>query len=234
MQSPITVSWKWLVGAIVLAAVFLGFFGRRLVDVALSIEPYLPGWGPAGVFLYAAIYALTPLLMLPTMPFALGAGILFGFWPGLAAVTIGSGTANAAGFLLSRKYLRAEFERRIEARPKLAAIDRMIEREGWKVVGLLRLTWLHEGLTTYLCGTTSVRFRPYLLISAAALAPGNVMTVYLGTAGVVGYEALVGGDGGRTTAEYVLWGIGAVVAVGASGFIGLKAKRAVEHAASNA
>jgi uncharacterized membrane protein YdjX (TVP38/TMEM64 family) len=118
--------------------------------------------------------------------------------------------------------------------PKVVAIDRMIAREGWKIVGLLRLTWLHEGFSNYLCGTTSVRFRPYLLVSAVALIPGNMVAVYLGTAGLVGYEALVAGERERSTAEYVLWAIGAVVALGAIGYVALKAKGAVEKAANNA
>jgi uncharacterized membrane protein YdjX (TVP38/TMEM64 family) len=233
MQSRIKVPWTWLIGAIAGAGLFLGFFGRRLVGLAVSIEPYLPG-GVAGTLAYAGLYAAAPLLMLPSAPFGWGAGILLGFWPGLAAVTIGSVVANAAGFLLARHYLREEFEARMRRQPKVVAIDRMIAREGWKIVGLLRLTWLHEGFSNYLCGTTSVRFRPYLLVSAVALIPGNMVAVYLGTAGLVGYEALVAGERERSTAEYVLWAIGAVVALGAIGYVALKAKGAVEKAANNA
>jgi uncharacterized membrane protein YdjX (TVP38/TMEM64 family) len=233
MQSPIRVPWKWLIGLIAGAGLFLGLFGRRLVGVALSIEPWLPG-GLSGVVAYAGIYALAPVLMLPSVPFGWGAGILFGFWPGLAAVTMGSIVANSVGFLLARHYLREEFEDRIRQQPKFVAVDRMIGREGWRIVGLLRLTWLHEGFTNYLCGTTAVRFRPYLLVSAVGLLPGNILAVYLGTAGVVGYEALIAGERDRTTAEFALWVIGGVVAAGAIGYVALKAKGAVEEAANNA
>jgi uncharacterized membrane protein YdjX (TVP38/TMEM64 family) len=233
MQSPIKVPWRWLIGAIAGAGLFLGLFGRRLVNLALSIEPWLPD-GLAGVVAYAGVYTLGPVLMLPSMPFGLGAGILLGFWPGVAAVVIGSVLANAAGFLLARHHLREAVKDRIRQQPKFVAIDRMIGREGWKIVGLLRLTWLHEGFTNYLCGTTAVRFRPYLLVSAVGLLPGNILAVYLGTVGVVGYEALVAGERDRTTAEFVLWAIGGVVAAGAIGYMALKAKGAVEEAANNA
>jgi uncharacterized membrane protein YdjX (TVP38/TMEM64 family) len=233
VQSRIRVPWKWLIAAIAGAAVFLGLFGGRLVGLALSIEPWLPD-GLAGPVAYAGLYAAAPLLMLPSAPFGWGAGILLGFWPGLAAVTIGSVLANAAGFLLARHYMREEFEGRIRRQPRFAAIDRMVGREGWKIVGLLRLTWLHEGFTNYLCGTTAVRFRPYLLVSAVGLLPGNILAVYLGTAGLVGYEALIAGERDRTTAEFVLWAVGALVALGAIGYVALKAKGAVEQAANDA
>lgn len=64
----------------------------------------------------------------------------------------------------------------------------------------------------------------HLLVSAVGLLPGSILAVDLGTAGVVGYEALIAGERDRTTAEFVLWAIGGVVAAGGIGYGALKAK----------
>lgn len=58
---------------------------------------------------------------------------------------------------------------------------------------------------------------------------GNVISVYLGTVGMVGYEVLTGVDRKRTTLEYAMWGVGAVIALAAGILIATKAKRAVER-----
>jgi uncharacterized membrane protein YdjX (TVP38/TMEM64 family) len=228
----ITFPWKWILAAIAGAAVVLAVVAAPIAGFILSLDGSLPGWGAMGVLAYAAIYAAAPLLMLPALPFGLGAGVLFGFWQGYVAVTVGSILTTSAGFLLSRHFLRHRLERRFRNSRRFRAIDRSIACDGWKIVGLLRLTWLHCGFSNYAYGLTGIRFRPYILISTLALVPGNVMAVYLGTAGVVGYEALAGGERERTTAEHVLWIVGAVMAVGATGLVAIKAKRAVEQAAA--
>jgi uncharacterized membrane protein YdjX (TVP38/TMEM64 family) len=224
------IEWRWLVLAGVVAAAGLMLLARPAADFIFWLEPHLGGWGPGGVLLYGLIYASAPLLMLPTLPFGLGAGILFGFFGGFLAVTIGSVLTASAGFLLSRHFLRHRLERRIRRSRRFSILDEKVARDGWKVVGLLRLTWLHDGFSNYACGLTAIRFREYILASSAGQVPGNVITVYLGTAGAVGYEILMGIERERTTIEYVLWAVGAVVALAIGVVVSVKAKRAVEEA----
>jgi uncharacterized membrane protein YdjX (TVP38/TMEM64 family) len=224
------ISWRWLGLAGVVAALGLLVLARPMASLILWLEPYLPGWGAGGVVLYGLVYAAAPLFMLPTLPFGLGAGILFGFVPGLVAVSIGSVLTASAGFLLSRYFLRHRIEHRIRQSRRFAVLDQKVARDGWKIVGLLRLTWLHCGFSNYACGLTAIPFRQYILASAAGQVPGNVIAVYLGTAGAVGYEILLGVERERTSLEDGLWGLGTVVALVVGLVVGLKAKRAIEHA----
>jgi uncharacterized membrane protein YdjX (TVP38/TMEM64 family) len=224
------IEWRWLVLAGVVAAAGLMVLAGPVADFIFWLEPHLGGWGPGGVLLYGLIYATAPLLMLPTLPFGLGAGILFGVFGGFLAVTIGSVLTASAGFLLSRHFLRHRLERRIRRSRRFSILDEKVARDGWKIVGLLRLTWLHCGFSNYAYGLTAIRFREYILASAAGQIPGNIITVYLGTAGAVGYEILKGVERERTTLEYALWAVGAVVALAVGAVISVKAKRAVEEA----
>lgn len=223
------IRWAWLVAAAVAALIVLAILAAPMADLILTLEQYLPGWGAAGLVLYACIYAAAPLLMLPTLPLGLGAGIIFSFWRGLLTVTLGSILTASAGFLLARSLFRHRIERKIRRNPRFAAIDRMVARDGWKIVGMLRLTWLHCGFSNYAFGLSAIPFRQYILISAATQVPGNVISVYLGTVGMVGYEVLTGVDRERTTLEYAMWGVGAVIALAAGILIATKAKRAVER-----
>jgi uncharacterized membrane protein YdjX (TVP38/TMEM64 family) len=228
------ISWRWLALAGLAAVATLLVLAAPMADLILWLDPYLSRWGAAGVLLYGVIYAVAPLLMLPTLPFGVGAGILFGFLPGFVAATIGSVLTAGTGFLLSRYFLRHRIERRIRKSRRFKILDEKVAADGWKIVGLLRLTWLHCGFSNYAYGLTAIPFREYILVTAAAQVPGNIVSVYLGTAGAVGYEILMGVERERTTLEYVLWGGGAVIAIGAGLLVSLKAKRAVEEASRSA
>lgn len=216
--------------AALVVVVLLAVLAAPMADLILWLDAYLPGWGAAGLALYALLYATAPLLMLPALPFGVGGGILFGFLPGFAAVTLGSILTAGAGFLLSRYFLRHRIERRIRRSRRFTILDDTVAHDGWKIVGMLRLTWLHCGFSNYAYGLTAIPFRDYILVTAVAQVPGNVISVYLGTAGAVGYEILTGVERERTTLEYVLWTSGALFALVSGLLISIKAKRAVEEA----
>jgi uncharacterized membrane protein YdjX (TVP38/TMEM64 family) len=226
----VKISWKWILVAVAGAIGLLLLLADPLTSLIQRVEDWLPGQGLAGVLVYAPIYAAVPLLLMPATPFALGAGLIFGFWLGLLAVMLGSVLTATAGFFLSRYLFRGRLERWLRTKPGYEAVDRVIARDGWKTLGLLRLTWLHCGLINYAYGLSALPYVRFILVSAVALIPGNVISVYLGAAGGVGYEALVSGERDRETVEYVALGAGAVAAVVVSVLMGRRAKRAIEAA----
>lgn len=229
-----TIPWNWIVAAAAGALAILALLVAPLTDLIHGIEAWLPGRGLNGAVLYAPVYAIVPLLLMPATPFALGAGVIFGFWLGLLAVMVGSVLTASAGFLLSRYLFRARLERWLRTRPTYAAVDRVISRDGWKTLGLLRLTWLHCGVINYAYGLSAVPYTRFILTSVVALVPGSAISVYLGAAGAVGYEVFVGGEWERTTAEYVAIAVGAVAAIVVSVLMATRAKRAVEETAAEA
>ena len=66
--------------------------------------------------------------------------------------------------------------------PQAAAIDRAIEKNGFKAVVLLRLQpVLPFNILNYALGLTSIRLRDYMLASWIGMFPATVLYVYLGS-----------------------------------------------------
>ena len=64
----------------------------------------------------------------------------------------------------------------------LAALDRAVATEGWKIVGLTRLSPAFPfTLLNYAFGLTQVSLRDYVFASWIGMMPGTVMYVYLGS-----------------------------------------------------
>jgi len=176
------------------------------------LETYLNSlghWGPWGAALFVFSFAGLSMLGLPLIPFAVAGGLLFGAAWGLAWVVVGSTLGAAVGFLLSRYVARERFVRLMSKHPKFATIDQAIHREGWKVVGLLRMCPLPFGVSNYAYGLTKVPFRHYLAATVVGMLPGEMVFVYLGSAG-----RQFGEVGGSPAVKVLTWvGIGALVAV---------------------
>jgi uncharacterized membrane protein YdjX (TVP38/TMEM64 family) len=230
----VTIPWSWIAVAAAGAVALLVVLAGPAISLIQGVEAWLPGRGLTGVLLYAPIYALVPMLLMPATPFAIGAGLIFGFWLGLLAVMLGSVLTATSGFLIARFLFRGRLEARIRRRPAYAAVDRVIARDGWRTLGLLRLTWLHCGLINYAYGLSAMSYPRFIVISAIALVPGSAISVYLGAAGAVGYELFVTGEWDRTTLEYVAIAGGAVAAIAVSVLMATRAKRAIEAMAGEA
>ncbi len=176
-------TWRWIAALVVVALLVLEV--RRLPVIAWleSVATPLRNLGWPGVALYTLIYAVAGILCLPCAPLTLAGGYIFGTWKGFVAVHVGSVAAAAASFALGRVAGRkhaAEWLRRSE---RFHYLDDAIAREGWKIVGLLRLQALPFGLTNYLYGMTRIGFWHYLLASVVAMAPSHLIYVHLAAVG---------------------------------------------------
>jgi uncharacterized membrane protein YdjX (TVP38/TMEM64 family) len=146
-------------------------------------ESGIRAMGSAGVLLYGAFYAAALLVFVPGTLLAIGAGFLFGVGRGAVVILSASTVSAALAFTLARRFARAPVERLARRDHRLAAIDRAIVREGWKVVVLLRLSPLFPfGFSSYLYGLTRMRLAPFLIASGLALLPRALLAVSLGAA----------------------------------------------------
>jgi uncharacterized membrane protein YdjX (TVP38/TMEM64 family) len=165
-------------------------------------------FGIAGIFMYGAVFGVTTMLMLPCLPLAILAGFTFGMGGGLVAVYVGIAISAAFGFLFARHVARGAVAEQIEGHPRFQAIDRAIAKEGWKIVGLLRMCPVPFGVTNYLYGLTAIPFWRYMAASLVGLLPPNLLLVYLGAFGKRTTE------GPRDPLEYVLGGLALVALAG--------------------
>lgn len=198
------VPWNWIGPGIAAAGLFVAWRLLPVKDWLEGFETWISGLGPAGGVIYGLAYVAAALLFVPGVVLTFGAGYVFGLAWGTVIVSLASTTAALLAFLIARYLARARVEKLARGNQKFAAIDRAIGRDGWKIVGLLRLSPLIPfSISNYLYGLTSVRLAPYVLASWAGMLPATLLYVYLGSTG-----KSVAGEARRSPWEWVLLAVG--------------------------
>lgn len=195
---------KWALGLVVVLALVTAavvFDVRALLRDGLAAVEQLGAWGPV---LFVVIYVLACVLFLPGSVLTLGAGAVFGVVWGSVYVSLASTLGATASFLVGRYFARRWVARKIAGNAMFAAIDHAVAAEGWKIVGLTRLSPVFPfTLLNYAFGVTRVSLRDYVLASWVGMMPGTVMYVYLGSL------ARAGAEGQRKTpVDWTLYGVG--------------------------
>jgi uncharacterized membrane protein YdjX (TVP38/TMEM64 family) len=179
--------------------------------------------GPWGAIIFIAIYVVATVLFIPGSVLTLGAGAVFGVAWGSIYVSIGSTLGATCAFLVGRYLARDAIARKIEGNARFAALDKAVASEGWKIVGLTRLSPVFPfTLLNYIFGLTRVRLRDYVLASWVGMMPGTVMYVYIGS-----LAKAASGERTRTTVEWVLYGVGLIATVIVTLFVTRIAKQAL-------
>lgn len=176
---------KWL--SILLIITILVLLARHF-GIIDSINHFLQNtliWidnlGSTGIFAFIFIYIIATILLIPGTVLTLGAGFIFGVVKGSIIVSLASTLGAIAAFLVGRYLIRGWVQKQIETKPKFKAIDSAVAKEGWKIVGLTRLSPLFPFVfLNYAFGVTQVSLKDYLLASWLGMLPGTVMYVYLG------------------------------------------------------
>lgn len=174
---------------------------------------WIQGLGPWGPAAFILLYILACVLFIPGFILTLGAGFLFGVVWGSVYVSLASTLGASCAFLIGRHLARDWVSRKIEGNPSFKAIDEAVAREGWKIVGLTRLSPVFPfNLLNYAYGITKVSLKDYFFASWLGMLPGTVMYVYIGS--LAGDLARLGAGGrSRTPAEWTLYGVGLLATV---------------------
>ncbi len=180
-------SWLDLGLAAALIAAMIGLAVYHLAPAADwtgLVEEWVENSGIFGVVVFALIYIVATLLLLPATVLNIAAGALFGLAWGVGVVMASSMTAALLAFLIARHVLRERITRHYTHRGKPAAIDRALRGEGWKAVALLRLSPIVPfAVKNYLFGVSRVRMRDYLIGTFFGKLPGTLILTALGTTG---------------------------------------------------
>jgi uncharacterized membrane protein YdjX (TVP38/TMEM64 family) len=198
---------------IAVALMVAGVLSASMVfDVRHALNGFLE-WiqtqGAWGAVLFVLAYVLATVLFLPGFILTLGGGFVFGVAKGAILVSIGSTLGATTAFLIGRHLARDWVAAKVEGNPQFRRIDEAVAREGWRIVGLIRLSPIFPfNLLNYTFGLTKVLFRHYVVASWAGMLPGTILYVYIGS--LAGDLATVGSRAERTSAEWVLYGAGLV------------------------
>ncbi|HEX3585688.1 MAG TPA: TVP38/TMEM64 family protein [Candidatus Angelobacter sp.] len=178
-------------------------FLRWMVDFI----QWAKGMGPTGGVVYALFYIAGTALFFPGLPLTLGAGFLYGAVIGTLVVSPASVAGASLAFLIARYFARDWVTRRLKKYPQAAAIDRAIEKNGFKAVVLLRLQpVLPFNILNYALGLTSIRLRDYMLASWIGMFPATVLYVYLGSVMNDISDLLRGRPNSGVAGRFLLWG----------------------------
>ncbi|MCL2924409.1 MAG: TVP38/TMEM64 family protein [Trichodesmium sp. MAG_R04] len=216
-----------LFGVAILLFVGNKFFNaQQLLKNALDWIDTLGPWGPIA---FTVTYILATVLFLPGSLLTLGAGFLFGRLSGSIYVSISSTIGATCAFLVGRYLARGWVSKKIAGNEQFKAIDKAVADEGWKIVGLTRLSPIFPfNLLNYAFGLTQVSLRDYFFASWIGMMPGTVMYVYLGS--LAGSLATLGAEGrSRTTAEWVLYVVGLIATVAVTVSVTKIAKKALQQ-----
>lgn len=184
-----------------------------------------------GALVFMVLYTVTTVFLVPGAILTLAAGAIFGVIKGTIFVSLGSTVGATVAFFVGRYFAREWVSTKIAGRPRFSAIDDAIGREGWKIVGLLRLSPVVPfSLSNYFYGITKVKPLGYVLASWIGMLPGTLMYVYLGS--LAGTLAAVGTGAGTgfSTLQWVFYGVGLAATIAVTILITRVARRAVDRA----
>jgi len=200
-----------LLGIVMLTGTILA--GAGLSDLTGGMRAAL-GWAQAtrgvGWIAFAALQVVVVTSgVLPASLAGIAAGAVYGVPLGFGLAASSTMAGALVTLTISRSLAREWVERFIRRRPRLQDLDRMLARDGVRMVCLLRLSPVMPfAATSYALGLSSVSLRDYLIGTTASL-PALLGYVMLGRITAMGLAA---GEAGWL--HWGLLGIGAIATAG--------------------
>ena len=137
------------------------------------------GW--IGVVIFILLYIIATVALIPGSILTLGAGLIFGVSLGSVYVLIGAICGEMCAFLLGRYFVRDWIECKIKNNQLFSALNKALDREGFKIILLTRLSPLFPfSLLNYAFGVTGISLRDYFL-GSIGMIPMTVTYVYFGS-----------------------------------------------------
>ena len=220
---------KLLAATILLTGlVYLGL-SYDLQDAMRQALTWIRDLGAIGPLVFAGIYVIAAVALVPGSILTLGAGVVFGIVKGTLVVIVSATLGATAAFLVGRYLARDWVASKIKGNEKFQAIDRGVAEEGWKIVGLTRLSPVFPfNLLNYAFGITRVSLKDYVLASFFGMLPATLMYVYIGS--LAGDLATLGAaDRSRTPGELLLYAVVLVATILVTVYITRIARKALNQ-----
>lgn len=187
-----------------------------------ALRVWIVGLGFAGIAAFVAIYVVGAVMLAPVVLLTVMAGFAYGFW-GLPIVLVAATTGATLAFLIARYLARERVRAAMSRRRDLAALDRAVAEEGWKIVGLLRLSPLVPfNLQNYAFGATGVPFIHFVAATFFGIIPGTALYIYLGVLG--------GAAGEAGPLKWAFFALGLIATIAVTALIARKARQKLREA----
>ena len=176
---------------------------------------------------FVATYTVAVVALVPAASLTMVAGALYGVAGGTIYSLIGAVAGSTAAFGIARYVAHGFVASRINAMPRVHAVERAVSARGRPIVFLLRLSPLIPfNLLNYALGITTISLADFL-IGSVGMVPGALFYAYAGhaareLAGLAGTAPVP-----RTASYYVLLFSGLGATLLAMILIGRTARRAL-------
>jgi uncharacterized membrane protein YdjX (TVP38/TMEM64 family) len=199
---------------IMILLIIAGLGKEYIADAVLLFEDVVTRSGRLGQVLFVSIFFLAGLCgIFPLSVLAILGGAAYGLMAGFFLSTAGLFLSASGAFLLGRYVLRSNIDRWLANRVSLSRLDNEIGAQGWKIVGLLRLSPLAPfSISSYAFSMTRISFRAYLVGTIATL-PSLFAYVYMGSISEIALHAFLLGELEFDAAQLTIMGAGFIATV---------------------
>jgi len=146
----------------------IGWFAEQLQGMPEHVAEY----GSLGPIYFVSVAAIAEALTFPTTPMMLTAGYIFGLQMGVVAMLVATSCAATIHFVLARTLLRPSIEKLVNENDKARCINRAVEREGFRIMFLMRLEpLLPSSLSNFAFGLSGASYWDFLAATFVGYAP---------------------------------------------------------------
>lgn len=208
----------FLLFILIVMVVTTAFFD--LDEIFRSAEQGFKSLGSAGPVVFAMAYGVLGILLAPTGILAIIAGAIFGMQTGAFVVLSGALLAATTGFLCGRFLARQWLDKQLAKNPRAHDIKRAVEKKGFWIVVLVRLSpAVPFNFTSYVLGASRIQWSTFMGATGLGMLPIKLLLIWTGASGS---ELLAAADPGAWgTKEWLLYGGGTVASVVLVGLIGM-------------
>lgn len=167
-----------------------------------------------GAFVLAAIYSVAAVCLIPAALLTIVAGFILGLPVGCCAVILGATLGSCLAFLNGRFLFKEMVDEYLVKRyPQIQALTRVIRKNQFKVVLLLRLSPIVPyNALNYCLGLMPLDFLPYILGSFLGMMPGTLLYVYIGST-AASISDVASGNMKQTPEQQVLFWVGLALTI---------------------
>ena len=205
-----------------------------MTDAVVNAIPQGTEWvrdaGWIGVGVFALAFLVATLVCIPASPLTALAGFVFGPVAGTLLISPVGVLSATLAFVIGRSLARPWVRQRLRTRPRLAAIDAAVGRQGLRITLLLRLASVVPfAPLSYILSASHMRQRDFVLASWLGLLPGTFFYAYLGSLVRSVSLLLDGPPAAASRMGQVFYVSGLIAALAALVVIVHTARRALSH-----
>ena len=155
--------------------------GRELAPHLPAAEKWIVAQGFWAPIYYTALVCVLTLLCIPLDLMLIAAGMMFPLGRGFLYIAAALYLSQSLIFWVSRLFLHKPVQHWIRRKPKLSQLEKAMNREGIKLLTMIRLAPIPASPVSYLMGASTMRFWRFS-VANLGLLPVAFASQYIGYA----------------------------------------------------